>query len=108
MKHERNRDKKTVCLYLFREHLKREIIKLKLKLRNISSIPSPLFGRENLKQNVLGEMFKGEKIKVFEKSVRKWINHLTPNDLQRRRAVSPLKIKILSKNSRQATLRGGI
>jgi hypothetical protein len=26
------------------------------------------------------------------------LNHLTPNDLQRRRAVSPLKIKITSKN----------
>jgi hypothetical protein len=29
------------------------------------------------------------------------INHLTPNDLQRRRAVSPLKIKIPSKNIRE-------
>jgi hypothetical protein len=52
------------------------------------------------------------------------INPLTPNDLQRRRAVSPLQIKIPSKNSinemhgsrskipskksRQAALRGGI
>jgi hypothetical protein len=33
---------------------------------------------------------------------------LTPNDLQRRRAVSPLKIKIPSKKSRQAALREGI
>jgi hypothetical protein len=69
---------------------------------------TPLFGRENLKQNVLGERFDGEKIKVFEKSVRKWVNPLTPNDLQRRRTVSPLKIKIPSKNTRQAALRGGI
>jgi hypothetical protein len=29
------------------------------------------------------------------------INPLTPNDLQRRRAVSPLKIKIPSKNTRE-------
>jgi hypothetical protein len=36
------------------------------------------------------------------------LNPLTPNDLYRRRAVSPLKIKIPSKNSRQAALRGGI
>jgi hypothetical protein len=36
------------------------------------------------------------------------INPLTPNDLQRRRAVSPLKIKIPTKKSRQAALRGGI
>jgi hypothetical protein len=36
------------------------------------------------------------------------INHLTPNDLKRRRAVNPLKIKITSKKSRQAALRGGI
>jgi hypothetical protein len=36
------------------------------------------------------------------------IKPLTPNDLQRRRAVSPLKIKIPSKKSRQAALRGGI
>jgi hypothetical protein len=33
---------------------------------------------------------------------------LTPNDLYRRRAVSPLKIKIPSIKSRQAALRGGI
>jgi hypothetical protein len=37
-----------------------------------------------------------------------FINPLTPNDLQKRRAVSPLKIKIPSKNSGQAALRGGI
>jgi hypothetical protein len=35
-------------------------------------------------------------------------NPLTPNDLERRRAVSPLKIKIFSKKSRQAALRGWI
>jgi hypothetical protein len=35
-------------------------------------------------------------------------NRLTPNDLQRRRAVSPLKIKIPNKKSQQAPLRGGI
>jgi hypothetical protein len=29
------------------------------------------------------------------------LNPLTPNDLQRRRAVSPLKIKIPSKNMRE-------
>jgi hypothetical protein len=29
------------------------------------------------------------------------VNHLTPNDLKRRRAVSPLKIKIPSKNMRE-------
>jgi hypothetical protein len=29
------------------------------------------------------------------------LNHLTPNDLQRRRAVSPLKTKIPSKNMRE-------
>jgi hypothetical protein len=34
-------------------------------------------------------------------------NPLTPNDLQRRRAVSPFKIKIPSKKSWQAELRGG-
>jgi hypothetical protein len=28
-------------------------------------------------------------------------NLLTPNDLQRRRSVSPLKIKIISKNMRE-------
>jgi hypothetical protein len=33
---------------------------------------------------------------------------LTPNDLKRRRAVRPLKIKIPSKNSRQTALRAGI
>jgi hypothetical protein len=31
-----------------------------------------------------------------------------PNGLERRRAMSPLKIKIPSKKSRQAALRGGI
>jgi hypothetical protein len=36
------------------------------------------------------------------------INPLTPNDLYRRRAVSPLKIKIPSKKTRQAALSGGI
>jgi hypothetical protein len=35
-------------------------------------------------------------------------NPLTTNDLQRRRAVSPLKIKIPSNKSRQAALREGI
>jgi hypothetical protein len=35
-------------------------------------------------------------------------NHLTPNDLHRRRTVSHLKIKIPRKKSRQAALRGGI
>jgi hypothetical protein len=35
-------------------------------------------------------------------------NPLTPNDLKRRHAVSHLKIKVPSKNSRQAALRGGI
>jgi hypothetical protein len=30
-----------------------------------------------------------------------YINPLTPNDLQRRRAASPLKIKIPSKNVRE-------
>jgi hypothetical protein len=35
-------------------------------------------------------------------------NPLTPNDLKRRRAVSLLQIKLLSKNYRQAALRGGI
>jgi hypothetical protein len=38
----------------------------------------------------------------------KTINPLTPNNLQRPRAVSHLKIKIPIKNSRQAALRGGI
>jgi hypothetical protein len=33
---------------------------------------------------------------------------LTLNDLKRRRAMSPLKIKILSKKFRQVALRGGI
>jgi hypothetical protein len=37
-----------------------------------------------------------------------YFNHLKPNDVQRRRAVGPLKIKISSKKSRQAALRGGI
>jgi hypothetical protein len=36
------------------------------------------------------------------------INPLMPNDLKRRRAMSPLKIKIPSKKSVQATLRVGI
>jgi hypothetical protein len=36
------------------------------------------------------------------------INPLTPNDLQTRRAVKTLKIKIPSKISRQAKLCGGI
>jgi hypothetical protein len=35
-------------------------------------------------------------------------NRLTPNDLQRCREERPLKIKIPSKQSRQAALRGGI
>jgi hypothetical protein len=35
-------------------------------------------------------------------------NPLMSNDPQRRRAVSPLKIKIPIKKSRQAELRGGI
>jgi hypothetical protein len=35
------------------------------------------------------------------------INPLMPNDLGRRRAVSPLKIKSKNKISRQAALRGG-
>jgi hypothetical protein len=35
------------------------------------------------------------------KDTHLFINPLTPNDLQRRRAVSPLKIKILSKNLRE-------
>jgi hypothetical protein len=35
----------------------------------------------------------------LENSDKKQINPLTPNDLQRRRAVSPLKIKIPSKKS---------
>jgi hypothetical protein len=35
-------------------------------------------------------------------------NPLTPINLKRRRAVSHLKIKIPSKKSRQAALRGGI
>jgi hypothetical protein len=39
---------------------------------------------------------------------KKVFNPLTPNDLWRRRAVIPLKIKIPSKNSRQAALREGI
>jgi hypothetical protein len=38
----------------------------------------------------------------------KTINPLTPNNLQRPHAVSPLKIKTPIKNSRQAALRGGI
>jgi hypothetical protein len=36
------------------------------------------------------------------------VNSLTPNELQRRGAVSPLKIKIPSIKSRQAALRGRI
>jgi hypothetical protein len=36
------------------------------------------------------------------------MNPLIPNNLQRRHAVSPLKIKIPSKKSRQAALRRGI
>jgi hypothetical protein len=43
-----------------------------------------------------------------EISMSHFINPLTPNDLQRRRAVSHLKIKIPSKKSRQAVLRGRI
>jgi hypothetical protein len=37
-----------------------------------------------------------------------YVSPLTPKDLQRRRAMSPLNIKIPSKKSRQAALRGGI
>jgi hypothetical protein len=36
-----------------------------------------------------------------EKDSGVYINPLTPNDLKRRRAVSPLKIKIPSKNMRE-------
>jgi hypothetical protein len=36
------------------------------------------------------------------------VNPLTPNDLQRRREMSPLKITIPSKKSRQAAWRGEI
>jgi hypothetical protein len=36
-------------------------------------------------------------------TIFKRLNPLTPNDLQRRRAVSPLKIKIPSKNMRKKT-----
>jgi hypothetical protein len=42
------------------------------------------------------------------KATIKGFNPLTPDDLRRRRAVNPLNIKILSKKSRQAALRGGI
>jgi hypothetical protein len=45
---------------------------------------------------------------AIHKDKRREVNPLTPNDLKRRRAVSHLKIKITSKKSRQATLRGGI
>jgi hypothetical protein len=41
---------------------------------------------------------------VFAVSIS-YINPLTLNDVQRRLAVSPLKIKISSKKSRQAALR---
>jgi hypothetical protein len=34
-------------------------------------------------------------------------NPLTPNDLKRRRAMTPLKVKIPSKKSRHAALWGG-
>jgi hypothetical protein len=37
-----------------------------------------------------------------------FFNPLTPNDLYRSRSLSPLKIEIPSKKSRQAVLRGGI
>jgi hypothetical protein len=40
--------------------------------------------------------------------IRNLLNPLKTKDLQRRRAVSPLKIKITGKKSRQAALRGGI
>jgi hypothetical protein len=36
------------------------------------------------------------------------MNPVTANDLHKRRAMSPLKIKVPSKKSRQAALRGGI
>jgi hypothetical protein len=39
--------------------------------------------------------FKPLPLKMYE---IQWISPLTPNNLQRRRAVSPLKIKIPSKN----------
>jgi hypothetical protein len=48
------------------------------------------------------------KCKVWAKQPVLNVNPLTPNDLQRRRAVSPLKIKIPSKKFRQAALRVGI
>jgi hypothetical protein len=51
----------------------------------------------------LTEMGKASwKIKFY------WFNPLTPNDLQRRRAVNTLKIKIPSKKSRRVALCGGI
>jgi hypothetical protein len=42
----------------------------------------------------------GRSISISSVSIS-WFNPLTPNDLQRRRAVSPLKIKIPSKNTRE-------
>jgi hypothetical protein len=41
------------------------------------------------------------KLGYFSFKILRDINPLTPNDLQRRRAVNPLKIKISSKNMRE-------
>jgi hypothetical protein len=47
---------------------------------------------------------------ILERVVQNFhhLKPLTSNDLQRHRAVSPLKIKIPSTKVRQAALRGGI
>jgi hypothetical protein len=47
-------------------------------------------------------------IVVRRSCLRGQINPLKLNDLQRRHAVSPLKIKILSNKSRQVAFHGGI
>jgi hypothetical protein len=51
-----------------------------------------------------------EEWKVFTVHLgwKRHINPLTPNDLQKRRAMVPLKIKIPSKKSQLAALRGEI
>jgi hypothetical protein len=46
-------------------------------------------------------LFEGFPIEISKTFTLRIINPSTPNDLQRHRAVSPLKIKIPSKNMRE-------
>jgi hypothetical protein len=57
-----------------------------------------------LKMDIDGLFIRNGQLKNSERKVaysNPAPNHLTPNDLQRRRAVNPLKFKIPSKNMRE-------